>query len=79
MPTWLIQIVVGLVLSYVSSLFAKKPEPPKASTISDFDIAKAEEGDEIIMPFGTVLITAPQVHGYGDFSTVAIKDDGSKK
>lgn len=79
MPQWLVQIVVGLVLSYVSSLFSKKPEPPKASTLSDFDIAKAEEGDEIIKPFGTVLITAPQVHGFGDFKTVAIKDDGGKK
>jgi hypothetical protein len=79
MPTWLIQIIIGLALSYVASLFAPKQEPPKASELSDFDIAKAEEGDEIIKPFGTVLITSPQVHGFGDFETVAIKDDGDKK
>ena len=79
MPQWLVQIVVGLALSYISSLFQKKPDPPKASTLSDLDIAKAKEGDEIIKPFGTVLISAPQVHGFGDFRTVAIQDDGGKK
>ena len=79
MPTWLLQLVIGLALSYISSLLAPKPEPPKASTISDFDIAKSKEGDEIIKVFGTVVISSPQVHGYGDFKTEAIKDDGSKK
>ena len=79
MPTWLVKFVISMVISYVLQLFAPKPDPPKASTLSDLDIAKAKEGDEIIKPFGTVLINAPQVHGFGDFKTGAIKDDGGKK
>jgi len=79
MATFLLRIVIGLALSFVSSLFAKKPPPPEASTLEDYDIAVAKEGDEIVKVFGTVLILSPQVHGYGDFKTVAIKDDSGKK
>lgn len=79
MPPWLVKFLVSMAISYVLQLFAPKPEAPKASELSDFDIAKAEEGEEIIKVFGTVVIATPQVHGYGDFKTTAIKDDSGKK
>lgn len=76
---WLVKFLISMAISYVLQLFAPKAEPPKASEIGDYDIAKAEEGDEIIKIFGTKVIKTPQVHGYGDFKTVAIKDNSGKK
>ena len=79
MPTWLIRIVIGLALSFISSLFASKPEPQKAGDLDDFNIPKAKEGSEIGKVFGTVTIRSPHVAAYGDLRTEAIRDKGGKK
>lgn len=73
------QIVVGLALSWISALLAPKPEAPKASTLDDFNIPKADEGSEIGKVFGTVTIRAPHVAAYGDLRTEAIRSDAGKK
>lgn len=79
MPIWLIKIIVGAALSFISSLFAPKPEPPKAGGLDDFNIPKAKEGSEIGKVFGTVTIRSPHVAAYGDLRTEAIRAKGGKK
>lgn len=75
----LANLLLSLGISFVLQMFKKKPEPPKASEISEFEIAKAKEGDEIIKVFGTETISAVQVAWYGDLKLVAIKDESGKK
>ena len=73
------RILLGTVLSWVASLFAPKPEPPKAGTLEDFSIPKAEEGDEIGKVFGTVVIRKSQVAAHGDLRSEEIRDKAGKK
>lgn len=73
------KLVIGLVFSFVAALLTPKPKAPKAAGLEDFDIPKANEGDEIGKVFGTVLIRDPTVHWYGHLRTEAIKSKGGKK
>lgn len=79
MWNFVFKLAVGLVLSWVASLFAPRPEPPKAAGLDDFNIPRAQEGVEIGKVFGTVTLRGPQVAAYGQLRTVAIRDKGGKK
>lgn len=72
-------LLISLVFSYISFLLTPKPEAPKAATLDDFNLPRANEGDVIGKPYGTVWIRSPQIAWYGDFKSTAIKSDGSKK
>lgn len=71
--------VIGLVLQVVSFLLRPQPEGPKAGTISDVKVPRAQEGEELGYVWGTVWIKDPQVHWYGDFRAIPIKTKQSKK
>ena len=73
------KFLLGLAFSYIAALLGPKAEGPKPATLEDFDIPKAEEGDEYGKIFGTPMIRDPQVADYGDLRTQAIKASGGKK
>lgn len=72
-------IIIGLVLNYVSWLLRPQPEPPPAGTIDDVSVPKTEEGAEIGWVYGSVWIKDAQVHWFGDFATEPIKSKQGKK
>lgn len=72
-------LLIGVVLSVILSFLRPKPEPPKPSTISDFDIPVTKEGTEVPVIYGTIWIDSPQIVWYGDFKTAAIKTKSGKK
>lgn len=74
-----IKLALSILFNYVASLFQKKPPPPKAAGLDDFNIPRSEEGEEAGIIFGTVWIKSPQVVWHGDLRSVAIKDGGGKK
>lgn len=71
--------VIGLVLQAISFLLRPAPEGPKAGTISDVNVPRAREGEELGCVWGTVWIKDPQVAWYGDFRTIPVKTKQSKK
>ena len=71
--------IIGIGLQILSYLLAPKPPEPKAATLSDFDIPKSKEGDEVPRIYGTAWCKAPQVHWFGNLKTKKIKASGGKK
>lgn len=69
----------ALVAGYVTAALAPKIEPPKPSTLDDFDVPTAEEGRPIPWVFGTVWLRGPNVLWYGDMRAVAIREKSGKK
>ena len=58
MPTWLIQIIIGLVLNvfaYVLMGAAQKPKPPE---LKDMDAATSEAGRPVMWLAGSATITS---------------------
>ena len=76
---FVIQIAIMIVASVISAALAPKPKPPKAASITDFDLPTAEEGREIPVVFGEVWITGPNVLWYGDLRSAPIKTKSGKK
>ncbi|MCV2877617.1 hypothetical protein OE699_02025 [Sedimentimonas flavescens] len=76
---FVVNLAISAVFSYVVYLLTPKQKPPKAATLDDFDIPRAEEGDEIGKVYGTVWIKSPQIACYGDLKSVAIKEKTGKK
>lgn len=78
-PVIVIQIIVAIVAAVVTAALAPKPEPPKPSTLDDFDVPTADDGRPIPWVFGTVWIKGPNVLWFGDLRSTAIKSSGGKK
>lgn len=72
-------LIIGLILSFVSFLLAPKPQPPKAATLDDIDVPVTKEGTEIGVAYGTVWIDSPQIVWYGDFEAIPIRSRSGKK
>jgi hypothetical protein len=55
---FIVQIVASLVLTAISYALSPKPkrEAPKAAGLDDFDLPTAEEGRQIPVVFGTMLL-----------------------
>lgn len=77
--SFLTQLLLTVLFGYLTYLLTPKPKGPEKSTLEDFDIPKATEGDPIPKVFGTVTIRNPQVAWYGDFRLTPIKQKGGKK
>lgn len=77
--SFLVQLAILVVASFVSAALAPKPPKPKPASLTDFDVPTAEEGRPIPVVFGTVWVTGPNVIDFGDLSTEAIKTSGGKK
>lgn len=76
---FVIQLAIVLVASYVSAALAPKPEPPKPSTLDDFDAPTADDGRPVPVVFGDAWIKGPNVIWYGDLRSTPIKKKGGKK
>lgn len=74
-----VQLLVLVVTSLIQAALAPKPPSPKPASISDFDVPTAEEGREIPVIFGEVLITGANCVWYGDLYAEPIKTKGGKK
>lgn len=77
---WWVQVGIMIAASFLIAVLTPKPkiEPPKASTLDDFDAPTAEDGKPIPWVFGTVWLRGPNVLWYGDLRTVAIKKKSGK-
>ena len=63
---FLVQLLIGLALSVISSLLAPRPKTSKPNEVQDLESPTAEAGRPIPVVFGTVLIESPNVLWYGD-------------
>lgn len=72
-------LLLGIVLNFVSFLLRPKPEPPPASTLADVNIPITKEGTEFGKVYGTVWIDSALIHWYGDFKSVPIRKKSGKK
>lgn len=71
---------ISLVLSFVlSALTMKRPAPPKATTLDDFDVPQIEDGTPHAVVFGDGWLEGWQVLWYGNYRTKKIKAKGGKK
>lgn len=72
----LIWFIISLAVSYA---LRPKPVVPKAAGLADIQVPNIEEGKNIGMVFGTVILKSPSVVTYSDLKTTAIKSSGGKK
>lgn len=71
--------LVGLLVVGVSLLLIRPPET-EPLLAGEVDIPKAEEGEALGRVYGTVWLSDPQVHWWGDVSAVPIhQESGGKK
>ena len=70
-------LLLGLLLNYISYLLTPKPQPPKPAEALE-GVPRSEEGEEIPIAYGSPWILAPQVAWSGDFSYEPIKSGGKK-
>lgn len=73
------RLIIGIALSFLSTLFKKPPPTPQASTLSDFAVPRADEGARIFDFAGTVWRKDPHVAWYGHFGSEALREKGGKK
>ena len=76
---FLLRIITSVILTGISAYLAyRKPERINPGTLDDLGNPRAEEGEEIIKVFGTVIADL-QVVWFGDFSTRPIQQKGGRK
>lgn len=75
---WYVAIfVVGLLVAYSQ---VPKAQNQKSAAFSDVQAPTAEEGREIPVLFGTMMIRNPNIVWYGNFSAAPVEgSSGSKK
>jgi hypothetical protein len=76
---FIVQLALIVVSAIVTNALRPKPEPPKAASLSEFDVPTAEEGRAVPVIFGTVWVKGPNVIWYGDLRSTAIRKRGGKK
>lgn len=67
---FLVQLVIGIALSYVAYLLAPKPKAPKPPAVKDLENPTAEAGRPIPVVFGSVTISSLNNLGYWDKETI---------
>lgn len=79
---FVVQLVIAVVMAAIQYALTPKPKntAPTAAGLDDFDAPTAEEGREIPVVFGTVLLRGPNVVWYGDLEVEPIvQESGGKK
>ena len=71
--TFLIQIAIMIVASYLAQALAPKPKQPIAASLYDFNVPTADDGTPVPVIFGTVWITGFNVLWYGALRTTPVK------
>jgi hypothetical protein len=66
-------IIYWVVATLITIALSPKPPKPKPASITDFDVPTAEEDRAIPVLFGRVLVSGPNVVGYGGLSNSKIK------
>ena len=66
---FLVQLLIGLAISFISYLLAPRPKTSKPNEVQDLESPTAEAGRPIPVVFGTVFIESPNVIWYGDKRT----------
>ncbi len=80
MWAFFLRIVTAVVLTGISAYLSyRKPEDPEAGTLADLGNPRADEGTELVKPFGTVTIADPQVAWFGNLKTTAIVEVGPRR
>ncbi len=65
---------VALVVSFAAQSFlTKKPKPPGAATLDDFEVPQVDEGTPQAVVFGDAWIEGWQVLWFGNYRTTKIK------
>ena len=72
-------LLIGLLLSFVSFLLRPSPKVQNVEASKDFGVPKTEEGAELDFVYGTVWQTEAEVPWYGDLKQVPIMSEGGKK
>lgn len=79
---FVIQLVIALAMMAISYALTPKPRntTPTAAGLDDFDAPTTDEGREIPVVFGTVLLRGPNVTWFGDLEVEPIiRKSGGKK
>lgn len=76
MVWWFIAVFVVALVAVYSAM--PKPQSAKPPGLGDINAPTAEEGREIPVLFGTKDLTGPNVVGYGDLKTKAIRKKAGK-
>jgi len=74
--SWILQIAIALVLSYV---LRPKPQNRPPPSLDDVEAPVAEEGKAIPVVFGRCHVRDSNIVWYGDFKTREIRRKGGKK
>ena len=73
-----VQLVVQAVIAIAAIALAPRPPQPRPPSVEDFEVPTAEEGREIPVVFGTVLIKSPNVVWYGDIRYSRVRTKAGK-
>lgn len=79
---FIIQLLIGLALSYVSYLLAPKPKEPKPPSAKEMESPTAESGRPVPVVFGSMTVQSLNNIGYWDKETIqrdVAVDGGGKK
>lgn len=72
--------LIFLVASYaITALTQKRPQPPAAAALSEFDFPQSDEGTPQAVYFGDCWTAGWQVLWFGNYRTSKIKSSGGKK
>lgn len=66
---FLVQLLIGLALSFISYLLAPRPKTAKPNEVQELESPTAEAGRPQPVVFGTVLIESPNILWYGEKRT----------
>lgn len=66
---FLVQLLIGLALSFISYLLAPRPKTAKPQEVQDLGSPTAEAGRPLPVAFGAVLIESPNILWYGEKRT----------
>lgn len=79
---FLVQLAIGIALSFIGYLLAPKPKAPKPPAAQDMESPTAEAGRPIPVVFGSLTVQSLNNLGYWDKQTiqrdVAVESGGKK-
>ena len=76
---FIVQLVIAIVVSFISAALAPKPPGRKPAALTDFDVPTAEEGRPIPVVLGSVTVQGGNVIWYGDLKYEAVKKSSGGK